>query len=31
MGLGHASVHDLSPDDILMPAGFARALGVPPA
>jgi L-lactate dehydrogenase (cytochrome) len=30
MGLGHASVHDLSPDDILAPAGFARALGAPP-
>lgn len=31
MGLGRASVHDLSPDDILIPAGFARALGVPVA
>jgi hypothetical protein len=29
MGLGRASVHDLSPDDILIPRGFARALGVP--
>ncbi|MEZ0383443.1 pre-mycofactocin synthase MftD [Mycobacterium sp. pW045] len=29
MGLGRASVHDLSPDDILIPSGFARALGVP--
>ncbi|MEO8813656.1 MAG: pre-mycofactocin synthase MftD [Mycobacterium sp.] len=29
MGLGRASVHDLSPDDILIPAGFARALGAP--
>ncbi|MGV0626125.1 pre-mycofactocin synthase MftD [Mycolicibacter minnesotensis] len=29
MGLGRASVHDLTPDDILIPAGFARALGVP--
>lgn len=29
MGLGHASVHDLSPDDILVPDGFTRALGVP--
>ncbi len=28
MGLGRASVHDLSPDDILIPAGFTRALGV---
>jgi L-lactate dehydrogenase (cytochrome) len=31
MGLGHASVHDLSPNDILVPAGFARAIGVPPS
>jgi L-lactate dehydrogenase (cytochrome) len=31
MGLGHASVHDLSPDDILVPAGFTRAIGVPAA
>jgi L-lactate dehydrogenase (cytochrome) len=30
MGLGLSSVHDLSPDDILVPAGFSRALGVPP-
>jgi pre-mycofactocin synthase len=30
MGLGHASVHDLSPNDIFVPAGFARALGAPP-
>jgi L-lactate dehydrogenase (cytochrome) len=29
MGLGHSSVHDLSADDILVPEGFARALGVP--
>ncbi len=29
MGLGKASVHDLGPDDILVPAGFTRALGVP--
>src|SRR5712672_349559 len=29
MGLGRSSVHDLSPDDLLVPAGFARALGVP--
>jgi L-lactate dehydrogenase (cytochrome)/glycolate oxidase len=28
-GLGKASIHDLSVDDILVPAGFARALGVP--
>ena len=31
MGLGHASVHDLSPDDILIPAGFGRAIGAPPS
>jgi L-lactate dehydrogenase (cytochrome) len=29
MGLGRASVHDLVADDILVPPGFARALGVP--
>jgi pre-mycofactocin synthase len=28
-GLGKASVHDLGPDDILVPDGFTRALGVP--
>ena len=28
MGLGKASVHDLTPDDILIPPGFTRALGV---
>lgn len=28
MGLGRASVHDLSPNDVLIPAGFTRALGV---
>lgn len=31
MGLGHSSIHDLGPGDILLPAGFTRALGVPPA
>lgn len=31
MGLGHSSIHDLGPGDILVPAGFTRALGVPPA
>lgn len=31
MGLCRASVHDLSPDDILIPPGFTRALGVPAA
>ena len=30
-GLGKASVHDLTPEDVLMPPGFTRALGVPPA
>jgi L-lactate dehydrogenase (cytochrome)/glycolate oxidase len=28
-GLGKASIHDLSADDILVPPDFARALGVP--
>jgi pre-mycofactocin synthase len=31
MGLGHFSIHDLGPDDILVPEGFTRALGVPAA
>jgi L-lactate dehydrogenase (cytochrome)/glycolate oxidase len=26
-GLGHASIHDLSPEDVVMPAGFTRTLG----
>lgn len=30
MGLGKASTRDLAPDDILIPDGFTRALGVPP-
>lgn len=30
-GLGKASVHDLTPEDVLIPAGFTRALGVPPS
>ncbi len=29
MGLCRASVHDLTDDDVLVPSGFARALGVP--
>ncbi|WP_167106017.1 pre-mycofactocin synthase MftD [Mycobacterium sp. DL592] len=29
-GLGKASIHDLTAEDVLMPPGFARALGVPP-
>ncbi|MCJ0980707.1 mycofactocin biosynthesis FMN-dependent deaminase MftD [Rhodococcus sp. ARC_M12] len=28
LGLGHTSVHDLSPSDVVMPAGFDRRLGV---
>jgi isopentenyl diphosphate isomerase/L-lactate dehydrogenase-like FMN-dependent dehydrogenase len=28
LGLGKSSVHDLSPDDVLVPPGFARRLGV---
>lgn len=27
-GISKASIHDLTPDDIVMPAGFTRALGV---
>ncbi|HEX3796524.1 MAG TPA: pre-mycofactocin synthase MftD [Acidimicrobiales bacterium] len=27
LGLGHASIKDLSPDDLLIPAGFIRHLG----
>lgn len=29
MGLGKASVHDLTPDDIIIPADFARPLAIP--
>jgi heme/flavin dehydrogenase (mycofactocin system) len=29
LGLGHASIHDLSPDDVLVPSGFVRTLGLP--
>src|SRR3954454_505080 len=28
LGLGHSSVHDLTPDDVLVPPVFPRALGV---
>jgi hypothetical protein len=28
LGLGHGSVHDLSPADLLIPEGFGRRLGV---
>lgn len=27
LGLGHASVHELSPDDLVVPEGFTRTLG----
>ena len=27
LGLGHSSIHDLTPDDIVTPPGFARRLG----
>jgi pre-mycofactocin synthase len=27
LGLGHASIHDLSPDDLVIPDGFSRHLG----
>lgn len=30
LGLGRASVHDLTPDDVVVPPGFTRALGVDP-
>jgi heme/flavin dehydrogenase (mycofactocin system) len=29
MGLGKASIHDLTPDDVVVPPGFTRALGLP--
>jgi pre-mycofactocin synthase len=29
LGLGHSSVHDLTPADVIVPPGFGRALGVP--
>ncbi|MEV8511583.1 pre-mycofactocin synthase MftD [Dactylosporangium sp. NPDC051484] len=29
LGLGHSSIHDLSPDDIVIPPGFERRLGMP--
>jgi heme/flavin dehydrogenase (mycofactocin system) len=28
LGLGHSSIADLTPQDLIIPAGFARALGV---
>jgi pre-mycofactocin synthase len=27
LGLGHASIADLTPDDIVVPPGFTRTLG----
>ena len=27
LGLGKASIHDLTPDDIVVPPGFTRTLG----
>lgn len=30
-GLGKSSIHDVTPDDILVPEGFTRTLGVPQA
>jgi L-lactate dehydrogenase (cytochrome)/glycolate oxidase len=27
LGLGHSSIHDLTPDDIIIPPGFTRRLG----
>ncbi|HEY0805224.1 MAG TPA: pre-mycofactocin synthase MftD [Pseudonocardiaceae bacterium] len=29
LGLGHATVHDLTPADLVIPPGFTRALGTP--
>jgi hypothetical protein len=29
MGLGHSSVQDLRPGDLVVPPGFVRNLGVP--
>ncbi|GAB3267367.1 pre-mycofactocin synthase MftD [Kineosporia babensis] len=31
LGLGHSSIHDLSADDLIVPDGFTRSLGVTPA
>jgi pre-mycofactocin synthase len=31
MGLGRASVHDLVAEDVVVPQGFTRALGLPGA
>jgi len=29
LGLGHSTIHDLTPDDLVIPPGFAVKLGVP--
>jgi L-lactate dehydrogenase (cytochrome)/glycolate oxidase len=29
LGLGHSSIHELSPADLIIPDGFSRTLGVP--
>ena len=29
LGLGHTSVHELAPDDLVVPEGFTRTLGGP--
>src|SRR3954466_7379262 len=31
LGLGHSSIHELTPRDVLIPPGFTRALGAHPA
>src|SRR6202012_1014391 len=31
LGLGKSSIHDLTPDDVVIPPGFARRLGDPAA
>ena len=30
LGLGHSSIHELTPEDLVIPPGFARRLGVLP-
>jgi len=29
LALGHSSIHDLTPDDVVVPPGFTRSLGTP--
>src|SRR5262249_48053212 len=29
LALGHSSIHDLTPDDVVIPPGFTRSLGAP--